>query len=154
MSSPKETMANDTSGEADSHAHHTTQTSLLWSIPCHLSNRLLHLFRAFSPNLLSLSKSFLPLPPIRMCLSGSPSSTWIMKVWIFCANREKMVLLRSGMDTWREPRSVCQSSIVVQHLTDISHFRIPSVDEILLPYSLILSSLCTRTNRLSPNLFL
>lgn len=119
ISKPQETMADDTSGEADSHALHTTQTSLLWSIPCLLSNRLLHLLQAFSPNLLSLSKSFLPLPPIRTCLSGNPSSTWIMKVWIFCASLAKMVLLRSGMDTWRGPRSVCPSSIVVQHLTDI-----------------------------------
>lgn len=62
-----------------------------------------------------------------------------------------------AVEKWHEyleRTKVCLSSVVVQHLTDISHFRIPFVDEILLPYSLILSSLCTRTNRLSPNLFL
>lgn len=54
-----------------------------------------------------------------------------------------------------ERTKVCLSIINCSSASDRhSHFRIPFVDEILLPYSLILSSLCTKTNRLSPNLFL
>lgn len=126
MFNPQKTMADDKSGGADSHALHTIQTSRLWPIPCLPSNRPLQPLLALSPSLLSLSKSFLPPALIRMCLSGSLSSTWIMKVWTFCASLEKMVLLRSGMGTWKGPRFVCLSTILVHHLKDILEYNLRS----------------------------